>query len=230
MEKRWGWPLLEAGPEVRKATHVDHLGIHPQKPRPGGEGKNLFYAGLLVPVGRITTAQMRGVADLAERYGDGDIRLTVQQNVVIANIPEDRVGAFTQEPLLQELQHDPSPVMRGLVSCVGIDYCHFALIETKGWAIKVARELEKRTAGKKIAPLSIHWSGCPAGCGLHQVSTIGLQGCRSRVDGKVVDAAHVFVKGQSGPNARIAKDLMYDVPCSELAVALESLVRYLPRK
>ena len=88
----------------------------------------------------------------------------------------------------------------------------------------------RTTAGKKIAPLSIHWSGCPAGCGLHQISTIGLQGCRSRVDGKVVDAAHVFVKGESGPNARVAEDLMYDVPCDELAAALEPLVRHLPRK
>ena len=109
--RRWGRPLPEAGPEIRKATHADHLGIHPQKPRPGGEGPNLFYAGLLVPVGRITTAQMRGVADLAERYGDGQIRLTVQQNLLIPNIPEDRVGAFTQEPLLQELPFDPGPVM-----------------------------------------------------------------------------------------------------------------------
>jgi ferredoxin-nitrite reductase len=230
LEKRWRRPLLGAGPEVRKATHADHLGIHPQKPRPGGDGPNLFYAGLLVPVGRITTAQMRGVGDLAERYGNGEIRLTVQQNLVIANIPEDRLGAFTQEPLLRELPFDPGPVMRGLVSCVGSDYCHFALIETKGWAIDVARELEKRTAGKKIAPLSIHWSGCPAGCGLHQASDIGLQGCRSRVDGKVVDAAHVFVKGQTGPNARVAEDLMYDVPCDELAAALEPLVKHLPRK
>src|SRR5207237_354583 len=183
-----------------------------------------------VPVGRITTAQMRGVADLAERYGDGDIRLTVQQNLLIANIPETKLGAFTEEPLLKELPFDPSPIMRGLVSCVGSDYCHFALIETKGWAIKVARELEERTRGQKIAPLTIHWSGCPAGCGMHQVSTLGLQACRSRVNGETVDAAHVCVNGKSGPNARIADDLMYDVPCDELGGALESLVKYLPRQ
>jgi ferredoxin-nitrite reductase len=229
LEKRCGRPLLRAGEDLRKAAHVDHLGVHPQKRRPGG-GPNLFSVGLLVPVGRITTDQMRGVADLAERYGDGNIRLTVQQNLLIANVPEDRVGALTAEPLLKDLPFDPSPVMRGLVSCVGIDYCHFALIETKGWAIEVARELEKRVAGKKVAPLSIHWSGCPAGCGLHQAATIGLQGCRSRVDGKVVDAAHVYVKGQSGAGARAAEDLMYDVPCDQLAAALEPLVRHLPRK
>ena len=71
--------------------------------------------------------------------------------------------------------------------------------------------------------------GCPAGCGLHQVATIGLQGCRSRVNGSVVDAAHVCVKGRSGPSPAVATDLMYDVPCDRLADALEPLVRYLPR-
>ena len=84
--------------------------------------------------------------------------------------------------------------------------------------------------GQRLQPLTIHWSGCPAGCGLHSVATIGLQGCRSRVNGVVVDAAHVCVKGKTGPNPVIATDLMYDVPCDQLADALESLVTYLPRK
>jgi nitrite reductase (NADH) large subunit len=229
LERHSGRPLLKQGTDLRKKHHVDHLGIHPQK-RHHSDGPLLYYAGLLVPVGRITTAQMRGVADLAERYGNGDIRLTVQQNLVIPNIPEERLGAFADEPLLKELTFDPSPIMRGLVSCVGIDYCHFALIESKGYALQVARELEKRTAGHKIAPLTIHWSGCPAGCGLHQVGTIGLQGCRARVNGTVVDAAHVHVLGKSGPETRHATDLMYDVPCDQLPDALEALVKYLPRK
>ena len=72
-------------------------------------------------------------------------------------------------------------------------------------------------------------TGCPAGCGLHQVATIGLQGCRSRVNGQVVDAAHVSVKGRSGPQPVVAADLMYDVPISQLVDALEPLVNFLPR-
>jgi ferredoxin-nitrite reductase len=230
LERRWGRPLHRAGTDARKKGHVDHLGIHPQRHLPTDEGPQRFSVGLLVPVGRITTAQMRGVADLAERYGTGDIRLTIHQNVVIPNVPENRLGALTEEPIVKELPFDPSPVMRGLVACVGSDYCHLALIETKGWAIDVARELDRRTAGRKTLPLSIHWSGCSAGCGLHQASTIGLQGCRARVDGEVVDAAHVFVNGRSGPEARVAADLMYDVPCEQLADALEPLVKYLPRQ
>jgi NAD(P)H-nitrite reductase large subunit len=236
VSRRLGQFLHKAGVDMRKKSrqgspeHSDHLGIHPQRSPHGDEGPACSYVGMLVPVGRITTTQMRGVADLADRYGDGQIRVTPQQNLVIVNIPENRLGALMDEPLFQELPFDPSPIMRGLVSCTGNDYCHLALIETKGHAIKLARELEKRTSGKKIQPLTIHWSGCPAGCGLHQVATIGLQGCRSRLpNGDIVDAAHVSVKGQTGPQPRVATDLMYDVPCDQLPDALEPLVNYLPR-
>ena len=184
---------------------------------------------MLVPVARITTAQMRSVADITERYGDGSIRLTASQNLVIPNIPESRLGQLTEEPIFEELPFDPSPIMRGLVSCTGNDYCAMALIDTKGYAIEVARELERRTQNRNVKPLTIHWSGCPAGCGLHQVASIGLQGCRSRVNGKVIDAAHVSVNGRSGRTPQIASDLMYDVPISQLADSLEGLVNYLPR-
>jgi NAD(P)H-nitrite reductase large subunit len=230
LERRWGQALLQAGTDLRKKHHVDHLGIHPQKkPHSHYDGPGLHSVGLLVPVGRITTAQMRGVADLAECYGSGDARVTVGQNLVIPNVPEPRLGPLTDEPLFKELPFDPSPIMRGLVACTGNDYCGMALIDTKGYAIQVARELERRTEGRKVQPLTIHWSGCPAGCGLHQVATVGLQGCRSRVNGQVVDAAHVCVKGRSGPNSVVATDLMYDVPVEGLVDALEPLVTYLPR-
>jgi nitrite reductase (NADH) large subunit len=229
--RRMHAPLLKAGTDMRKAHHVDHLGILPQRvPGLGYEGEPLYSLGLMVPVGRMTTAQMHGVADIAEHYGNGEIRLSVQQNLIIPNIPSSRIGAVVDEPLLKELPHDPSPIMRGLVSCTGIDYCHMALIETKGWALEVARELERRTEGQKIQPLSIHWSGCPASCGMHQVSTIGLQGCRTRINGTIVDAAHVTVNGQAGPHPVVAQDLMYDVPCDQLADALLPLVKHLPRK
>ncbi len=229
LEKRCGRPLHTAGTDLRKKHHVDHLGIHPQRRSAHDSGPPLHYAGLLVPVGRITTAQMRGLCDLAERYGNGDIRLSVQQNVIVPNIPEDKLGAFTQEPLLKELPFDPSPVMRGLVTCTGTDYCHLALIDTKEVALELGRELERRTAGKKVLPLTVHLSGCSAGCALHQTATIGLQACRTRVNGEIVDAAHVCVNGKSGPGAHTAADLMYDVPCSQLADALEPLVKFLPR-
>ncbi|HZT80808.1 MAG TPA: hypothetical protein VFA26_11320, partial [Gemmataceae bacterium] len=231
LERRWGGPLLKAGTDLRKKHHVDHLGIHPQKkPHPQYEGPPLYCVGLLVPVGRITTAQLRAVADLAERYGNGEVRVTPQQNLLIPNVPDPLLGRLTDEPIFRELPHDPSPILRGLVCCTGNDYCGMALIETKGWAVKVAQELERRTEGRKLMPLTMHWSGCSAGCGMHQTATIGLQACRARVNGDIVDAAHVCVQGKTGPEPRVATDILYDVPCEQLADALEPLVCYLPRK
>lgn len=228
LERRWGQKLLKAGDDVRKESHVDHLGIHPQKPDIAN-GKELYSVGFLVPAGRITTAQLRAAATLADSYGSGDLRITVGQNLVATNIPKEKIGALMDEPIFKELPFAPSPIMRGLVVCTGNDYCGMALIDTKGYAMQVATELEKRTAGRKTLPLSMHWSGCPASCGLHQVATIGMQGCRSRVDGQIVDAVHVTVNGKTGPHAKIASDLMYDVPISKLVDALEPLVLYLPR-
>ena len=137
-ETSLGHPLQRAGADARTDAHTDHIGIHPQR-QPG-----LSYAGLCVPVGRITAGQLRGVADLADRYGSGAVRITPGQNLLIPNIPNARLAALTAEPLLRELPWQPSPVARGTVSCTGIDYCHFALIETKARAAETARALENR--------------------------------------------------------------------------------------
>jgi ferredoxin-nitrite reductase len=173
------------------------------------------------------------VADLAARYGDGQIRITTGQNVLVTGVPDSKLGDLTAEPLLSDLPYNPTPILRGLVSCTGIDYCHMALIETKGWAVDVAKRLQQRLGdqAQRVKPLSIHWSGCPAGCGMHQVATIGLQGCRSRMSsGEIVDSAHVFVGGSTGPKARVATELLHDVPCEQLTDALLPLVQFFPRK
>ncbi len=141
LERRAGRRLPTGGADQRKKKHTDHVGVFRQKQA------GLNYVGLCVPVGRITTKQMRGVADLADHYGTGEIRLTVGQNVILPGVPDAKIGDLTEEALLEELSYNPSPIMRGLVSCTGIDYCHMALIETKGWAIDVAKQLEKKLGG-----------------------------------------------------------------------------------
>jgi ferredoxin-nitrite reductase len=168
---------------------------------------------------------MLEVARLAEVYGSGEVRITTGQNLIIPNVQDRMIGDLTVEPLLKELRYDPSEVMQGLVSCTGMDYCHFALIETKELALKTARYLEGKLG--KTKPIRIHWSGCPAGCGNHAVADIGLLGKNIKLNGTVVDAVDVFVGGRSGPNARPGTKLLEDVPCDELPQVLERLVPYL---
>jgi ferredoxin-nitrite reductase len=114
------------------------------------------------------------------------------------------------------------------VSCTGIDYCHFALIETKDLAVQTARHLERTLpAGKR---LTMHWSGCPFGCGNHVAADIGLLGKNVRVNGEVVEAVDVFVGGRSGPNAKAGAKVLEDIPCTELPEVLERMIPYLSGK
>jgi nitrite reductase (NADH) large subunit len=220
LQRRTRTPLMPAGKDKRGPKSADHLGVVRQK-QPG-----LNSVGLAVPVGRISDAELAELARLAEIYGTGDVRLTTSQNVIITNVPDEGLPALLAEPLLRLYQPDPPGVVRGLVSCTGIDYCHFALVETKALAVKTARYLEEVLPRNRL--LTMHWSGCPAGCGNHTAADIGLLGKNVRVNGEIIEAVDVFVGGQSGANARPGTRILEDVPCDELPGMLERVIPYLP--
>jgi ferredoxin-nitrite reductase len=219
VEFQLGRTLLLAGADARKASVNDHGGIYRQK-QPG-----LNYVGLKIPVGRIKASDLKQIAELADRYGRGEIRISPTQTLIIPNVPDGRLGDVSEEPLLKQFAYNPSPILKGLVSCVGNDYCNLAVIETKSRALETAKALESRL-GTGIKPITMHWSGCPAGCGNHLVADIGLLGKKAKVDGQVVDAVDIFVGGRSGPDAKHAVKIMEDVPCDKLVSVLEGLVPY----
>ncbi len=218
LERRVDRPLASAGIDQRTQKHTDHVGVFRQKQA------GLNYVGLAVPVGRMTSEQMLAVAELAETYGTGQLRLTVGQNLILPNVADSKIGELTEETVLQELRYDPSEVMRGLVSCTGMDYCHFALIDTKGWALKSARALESKLG--KTQPLRMHWSGCPASCGNHTVADIGLLGKNIKLNGEVVEAVDVFAGGAAGVETNFPVKILEDVPCEDLADVIAGLAKY----
>jgi len=221
LETRLGRALHPAGRDARGAKSTDHVGIFRQR-EPG-----LNYVGLKTPVGRITGDQLLELARLAERYGRGQLRFTPTQNVLIPYVADTRLGDLIQEPLLKALPYNPSEVQRGLVSCTGTDFCNLALIDTKTRAMALAREFERRLESTR--PLTVRWSGCPASCGNHYIVDVGLQGCKVKVDGKIVDGVHVFVGGRGGRDPRAGQKIMEDVPCDDLPAVLDRLIRFFPR-
>ncbi|MEX1021655.1 MAG: ferredoxin--nitrite reductase, partial [Dehalococcoidia bacterium] len=206
--ERFGGDLLRAGESCVVTHGGDHIGVEAQRQT------GLHTVGLLVPVGRITATQIAGLADLADRYGSGEVRLTVQQNVLLPGVAADDLDELLAAPLLRELSPQPSAFLRGLVSCTGNDYCHFSLIDTKGEALRLARALDERYEVDE--PVRIQMSGCPHACGQHRMGDIGLQGDRVRLDGVVRDAAHVFAGGQIGLGARLAQPVASGVPVEDL--------------
>jgi len=219
LEERLGRTLPQAGADVRSSLRVDHIGFTPER-EPG-----LNAVGLVVPVGRVRATQLRELANLADGYGRGEVRLTTEQNVIIPHVPAARLEALLAEPLLEEWRPDADPAVRGLIACTGTDFCNLALIETKGRALQVARSLEGRLPSGR--GLKIRWSGCPAACGNHHAADIGLQGKRIRLaDGQVVEAVTISVGGRTGPGARPAKIVKEDVVCDErLPEVLAEIIR-----
>jgi ferredoxin-nitrite reductase len=205
---RLGHELAFQGRDMRGSKHADHLGVSSQRQ------VGLVAVGLCIPTGRVNPDQLDEIARLAELYGNGDIRLATGQNAVIPNVPAIRVAELLNEPLLKQLSPSPSPFMRGLVACVGTDYCNLALIETKSRAIALSQALHNKM-GSGASPLTIHWSGCPAGCGNHQAADVGLRGFKTRIDGKVVDAVAIYTGGRTGPHANEGREIMETVVCDE---------------
>lgn len=218
---RLGRELEPSGEDQRTSRHTDHLGTNLQK-QPG-----LRSVGLCVPTGRINPDQMEELARLADAYGDGQIRFTTGQNAIIPNVPADCVEELLREPLLKELSPAPAPFFRRLVACTGTDFCNLALIETKRRAVELSNALEQRL-GAKLDPLTIHWSGCQAGCGNHQAADIGLRGLKASIGGEVVDAVAIYVGGRTGPDASAGEQILDTVPCDDaLPDLLATIIRNL---
>jgi ferredoxin-nitrite reductase len=222
LEVRLGRPLPARGRDARSRVVTDHVGVFRQREA------GLSYVGLKTPVGRITGDQLVELARLAEAYGRGELRVTPLQNVLLPHVSDARLGALLDEPLLRQLPYNPSEVFRGVSSCTGTDFCNLALIDTKTRAMALTRAFEGRLG--KTRPIAVRWSGCPAACGNHFTADVGLQGCKVKVDGKIVDGVHVFVGGRGGPDPRAGFRILEDVPCDELPDVLDRLLRFFPRE
>ena len=192
------------------------LGVNPQRQA------GLSWVGLCVPVGRLDAAAMAELARLARTYGNGELRLTEAQNVLIAHVPEERLEALLAEPLLQRFRPDPGPLLAEAVSCTGNRYCSFALIPTKTTAQAVVEELDRRL--ELSHPVRTHWTGCPNACGQPYMGEIGLMGAKARHEGAMVEAAKIFLGGDMGAEPRLAELHDKGVPLTALTDSLEQLL------
>ncbi|MFT0744683.1 ferredoxin--nitrite reductase [Synechococcus sp. RC10B2] len=217
VEQQIGHPLPRAAEKDEVVWHKrDLLGVHAQKQL------GLNFVGLHVPVGRLNVPEMRELARLAEVYGSGELRLTVEQNVLIPNVPDSRVAPLLKEPLLKKFSPNPGPLQRGLVSCTGNQFCNFALIETKNRAVALMEELEAELEIPQT--VRIHWTGCPNSCGQPQVADIGLMGTTVRKDGKPVEAVDIYMGGEVGKDAKLGECVRQGIPCEDLKPVLVELL------
>ena len=212
-----GYPLATAAEkDAIDWEKRDHLGVFPQKQ------EGLSYIGLCIPVGRLFADDMFDLARIAEVYGSGELRLTVEQNVIIPNIAAENMPTLLTEPLLAKFTPNPTPLQRALVSCTGAQFCNFALIETKNKAVDLIRQLD---AELNIPQgVRMHWTGCPNSCGQPQVADIGLMGTKARKDGKTVEGVDLYMGGKVGKDAHLGSCVQKGIPCEDLKSLLTSIL------
>jgi sulfite reductase (ferredoxin) len=218
VEKRLGYRLDAEVPEVvPEDVYRDHVGVHAQK-QPG-----LSYVGASVLRGRITPEQMRAAADLAERFGGGDIRTTIMQNLVVGNVATAQAAAVVEALEAAGMPVQASPFQRGTIACTGTEFCKLAIAETKGFSRWLAGQLDERMPGFD-EHLKIHVTGCPNSCGQHWIADIGLEGKKVKVDGKMQDAFYFFLGGAVGEHAGFSRKVGYRCPATEVPDAIQRLL------
>lgn len=218
LNRRLGFVLDPAEPEQRPVdVYRDHVGIHAQK-QPG-----YSFVGASVLRGRITPAQMRVAADLADRFASGQTRTTVMQNLLLVNIPRQYSATVARELEAAGLPVAGSPFARGTVACTGTEFCKLAITETKGFARWLAGELEERIPGFD-QQLKLHITGCPNSCGQHWIADLGIEGKKIKVNGQLVDAYYFCVGGTVGEFQSIARPVGFRCPAAAVPDAIERLL------
>jgi ferredoxin-nitrite reductase len=223
VEEKLGQPLTRVqGEALEPRPHFDraaHIGVHPQKQ----EGLN--WIGVVLPVGKLDAAQMRGLAAIARDFGDGELRLTVWQNLLISGVPTARVAAAVSEIEAHGLAASASAIRAGLIACTGNVGCKFAASDTKRHAEEIARWCEPRV--ELDQPINIHLTGCHHSCAQHYVGDIGLLACKVQEteESPQIEGYHLLVGGGFGPNATLAREIRRDVKAEDVPKLIERLLK-----
>ena len=223
MEEKLGHKLTRAVPGAVAPrppfSRTAHLGIHAQKQA------GLNWIGVVVPVGRLTIEQMKGLADIARDLGDGDIRLTVWQNLLISGVPTEKLDAARAAIEALGLAIETNALRAGLIACTGNTGCKFAASDTKRHAEDIAAWCESRVA--LDTPVNIHLTGCHHSCAQHFVSEIGMLACKVDVgeDADPVEGYHVLIGGGFGPQAALGRELYRDVKADDAPRTIERILK-----
>ncbi|MBV8174515.1 MAG: NirA family protein, partial [Verrucomicrobia bacterium] len=215
-------PLDQCEPRKVPIQH-GHIGVFKQAQR------GLNYIGAVITVGRMKSKQMRRIADVAQNYGSGEVRLTVWQNLIIPNVPDAFVETVKKNLIKIGFHHAATSISGGLIACTGNTGCQWAATNTKGQAVLLARHLEKKI--QLDLPINIHLTGCPNSCAQHCMGDIGLLGAKVNQGGDTVEGYHVVLGGGFGEKQAVAREVFRGVPFNELPTMLEHILEvYLAKR
>jgi ferredoxin-nitrite reductase len=211
------FPLAECEPRSATGQH-GHLGVHPQRQT------GFSYIGVAVPVGRLSVPQMHAVGAIADAYGNGEIRLTVWQNLILPGIPNEKVEAARRTLADAGLSDSAATFSACAVACTGNTGCRYAATDTKRHALELASYLDARFVLDR--PLNLHVTGCPHSCAQHYIGDVGLLGVK--VGGE--EGYQVSVGGGSDDRQGLGRELVSSIRFADLPPVMEKLFRAFEEK
>jgi ferredoxin-nitrite reductase len=196
-----------------------HIGVHKQKQQ------GLNWIGVVLPLGKLTGDQMRGLAKIAQDLGDGEIRLTVWQNLLISGVHDENVALASAAIDRLGLAVKASQIRAGLIACTGNTGCKFAASDTKRHAAEIGDWCERRV--NVDTPLNIHLTGCHHSCAQHYISDIGLLAAKvpGATEDDAVEGYHLYAGGGFGPDAEIGQEVYRDVKAEDTPKTVERLLK-----
>lgn len=204
--------------QVPADVYRDHVGVTPQLQQ------GLSAVGASVMGGRLSGDQLIQLADLAEQYGDGQLRATIMQNIILVNVPNARTRNLVHALGEMNLQVEVTPFWRGAIACTGTEFCKLAISETKAFSKWLTSEMEDRLPGFD-QQIKLHVTGCTNSCGQSWIADIGLEGKKIKRDGVMVDAFYFCVGGAVGKYAAIARQVGFRAAADDCPAAIERLLR-----
>lgn len=218
IEERLGRALRDgAAPEP--TADADHMAVRAQR-QPG-----LSTIGVPVSAGQVTGGMLEDLSELLADLG-ADARFTRQQNIILGNVPTERVGEVTAR--LAELGLPPGKggAYARSIACTSHRFCNYSVAETKGKLDDIIGRLTSRFGAERISDLAIHLDGCPHACAQHWVGEIGMQGTTAALADteERIEAYDLTVGGGLGKRTAIGRRLLRRVPADQADIVLERLV------
>jgi len=152
-----------------------------------------FGVHVVVPSGIFKGSALMEAARLAETYGDGNIRLDMEQSFYLMGVQD--VPSLLQEEFFKSYKSLNTPYFNHLIACAGTEHCPFGVIENKNDAIAMANYLDAKVP-LESGRVRMYWSACVKGCGIHGLGDIGFEGCKAKVEGVNGSGVNIYLGGQ----------------------------------
>ena len=183
-----------------------------------------FAMHVTIPAGIFSGKDMIEASNISKKYGSGDIRLDIEQNLYMMNIKKEALLSIQKEEFFTRYKQLGSPYANHLIACAGEKHCKFGVIPNKSDALNLVKYLEEKLPLESDAKIRIYWSACVKGCGLHDLGDIGFEGCKVKVDGIQEYGVHIFIGGRTTRNAQIGYSVLKSIPLKFAHLYVESLV------